>query len=228
MPKNNNSKKVGKTIGLVFLGLAIIAALAGSGIAISKYVSKNNNAPTTSQTSTTQTPGTNTTTPGGNQGGNSGSISNPGSDSSENNDNSSSSQDDNSEHQTNAVPTLNCSIGEVYWYNDANDSNSFNEISFVATLNNLPANATDREKELYIYCDDDDLEQWVDIYQIRGGSRVNLNSPYYFKSGETVYIKQIKAAPLTGFYKIPLWVFAANYDSEQVYAIIDIWFRTNA
>ena len=34
------SKNVGKTIGLIFLGLAIIGALAGSGVAISRYVSK--------------------------------------------------------------------------------------------------------------------------------------------------------------------------------------------
>ena len=222
------SKNVGKTIGLIFLGLAIIGALAGSGVAISRYVSKkaDSTTETTSNNTGSQQSGT---SQGGGSTNNGSSSSGSDNNSSGNNDSSSETENPgNSEHQTSATPTMNCSIGEVYWYNDANDSNSFNEISFVATLNNLPANATDRDKELYIYCDDDDLEQWMDIYQIKNGTRVNLNSPYYFKSGETVYLKQIHAAPLTGFYKIPLWVYAVNYDPEQVYSIIDVWFRTNS
>ena len=47
------SKNVGKTIGLIFLGLAIIGALAGSGVAISRYVSKK--AETTTQTTSSNT-----------------------------------------------------------------------------------------------------------------------------------------------------------------------------
>ena len=126
------SKNVGKTIGLIFLGLAIIGALAGSGVAISRYVSKK--ADTTTETTSNNTGTQQSGTSQGNESTNNGSSSS-GSDNNSSGNNDSSSETENpgnSEHQTSATPTMNCSIGEVYWYNDANDSNSFNEIVYVA------------------------------------------------------------------------------------------------
>lgn len=232
---------IGKTILYVFLGFGIVAALVGSGLAISRSVSRKISTSDTTQSSNdnqinngTTNGGTSSNTSGGSttgsgdsgttsQGG-SGNTSQGGSTSS--GDNNSSSE--NSNHSTTNQVTINCSAGEVYWYNNLNDSSSWNTLSVVCALNGLPANATNSDKALYIYCDDDDLDQWIEISTMRNGSKVVLNSPYSFTSGETITLTQKKAAPATGFYKIPLWVFATNYDTDQVYHIIDVWFRTNS
>ena len=219
---NKSTKNVGKTIGIVLLGLAIIGALVGTGFAISKLV-KNSNVTqlASNQTASSESSSSSSTSQSSNSSSNSNNNSNNQSEE------SSSSSSSNSEHQTTATPTINCSAGEVYWFNNVDDSSSWNTLSVVCALNGLPADATASEKGLYIYCDDDDLDQWIEISVVREGTKVVLNSPYAFQSGETITLKQIKAAPLTGFYKIPLWIFATNYDPDQVYHIIDVWFRTN-
>ena len=134
----------------------------------------------------------------------------------------SSSQSNQNEY---TVPTINCSTPrEVYWYN-TEDQVELNETLLVATINGLPANATDEDRELYFWSDDDDLDEWIEISQTKNGNKVILNSPYVFESGDTIKIKQIKPAPATGFYKIPLWIYAVNYEPEQVYNCVDVWFQ---
>ncbi len=239
--KRKGKTKFGTKVLYAFLGLGIIAALIGSGIAISRGI--NNKISTTNTTSQTTGGNQNTQTSedldddtgpsdtGGNSsqneqssGGNESGQQGGNSESQSGGDNTSG----NEEHETTDSVQINCSAGEVYWYNNVDDSTSWNTLSVVCALNGLPSNATASDKGLYIYCDDDALDQWIEISVMRSGSKVILNSPYAFQSGETITLTQKKAAPLTGFYKIPLWIFATNYDTEQVYHIIDVWFRTNA
>lgn len=229
-------KNIGKTVGYFFLGLAVIAATVGCAIAISRSVS--DNTPTTNQVTQPTGGNQNNTDDSSNTGG-SGNGSSQGGQSSGGNESGSQQENPgsesggnessgNEEHETSDTVEINCLAGEVYWYNNVDDSTSWNTLSVVCTLNGLPSNATASDKGLYIYCDDDALDQWIEISVMREGSKVVLNSPYAFQSGETITLTQKKAAPLTGFYKIPLWIFATNYDTEQVYHIIDVWFRTNA
>lgn len=128
------------------------------------------------------------------------------------------------EQSDNDSPAINCSAPhEVYWYN-TEDQVELNETMFVSTINGLPSNASENEKELYFWSDDDDLDEWIELSVMRDGQKVILNSPYSFKSGETIHAKQIKKAPSTGFYKIPLWIYAVNYEPGEVFNCIDFWF----
>ena len=128
------------------------------------------------------------------------------------------------EQSDNDVPAINCSTPhEVYWYN-TEDQIELNETMFVATINGLPSDASENEKELYFWSDDEDLDEWIELSVMRNGEKVVLNSPYSFQSGETVHAKQIRKAPSNGFYKIPLWIYAVNYEPEEVFNCIDFWF----
>ena len=128
------------------------------------------------------------------------------------------------EQNENDAPAINCSAPhEVYWYN-TEDQVELNETMFVSTINGLPSDASENEKELYFWSDDEDLDEWIELSVMRNGEKVVLNSPYSFQSGETVHAKQIRKAPSTGFYKIPLWIYAVNYEPEEVFNCIDFWF----
>ena len=208
------SKK--KSNGKVFLYLTLsilgIAALVGGSIAISKQVKGRTTSGITTSEREQNSEKTNTKS------------SSDGNGSSYSSSLNSSSSNQNGQ-QENAIPTFNCSTPrEVYWYN-TEDQVELNETLLVATINGLPANATDEDRELYFWSDDDDLDEWIEISQTKNGNKVILNSPYVFESGDTIKIKQIKPAPATGFYKIPLWIYAVNYEPEQVYNCIDFWFQ---
>lgn len=203
MFRKNNT---GKTVLIILLSLLGIAALVGGSIAISKRVKvqttsdipavQESSEKTTSKTSSSEAP-----------------IS------------SNSSVSSSAGNNETTIPTINCSLPqEVYWYN-TEDQVDLNESLLVATLNGLPANATEDGKELYIWSDDDDLDEWIEISQTKNGNKVILSSPYVFHSGDTLHLKQIKEAPATGFYKIPLWIYAVNYEPSQVSNCVDIWFQ---
>ena len=201
-------KSQGKAI-LIATGLLLsVAALVGGSIAISKAMKNqaSSNIPDTATVSSSDK--TNPRTSESSDGSSSSSLS------------SSSSQ----EQQESTIPTINCSTPqEVYWYN-TEDQVELNETLLVATINGLPANATDEDRELYFWSDDDDLDEWMELYVMKNGNKVVLNSPYTFNSGDTIHIKQIKEAPATGFYKIPLWIYAVNYEPEDVFNCVDFWF----
>ena len=204
-PKNN----IGKTIGLVLVSLLATGALVGGAIALNKYSKDKASSPTT----TTVSDSTNKT-------GSSSSKEQPASSDPGN----SVTSITNSNQNESVVPTINCSADrEIYWYNTA-DQLDLNEEMFVATINGLPNNATDEDRELYLWCDDDDLDEWIEFYVMRSGNKVVLNNPYNFMSGETIHAKQIKKAPATGFYKIPVWVYAVNYEPDDVHYCMDYWF----
>ena len=191
------------------LSVLTVGALVGGSIALNKHLESKTSSTTSPEVSEpTSKPSTN-----------SNSSNEPGSSKKPE---SSSSQSNQNEY---TVPTINCSTPrEVYWYN-TEDQVELNETLLVATINGLPANATDEDRELYFWSDDDDLDEWIEISQTKNGNKVILNSPYVFESGDTIKIKQIKPAPATGFYKIPLWIYAVNYEPEQVYNCVDFWFQ---
>lgn len=202
--KHKNS--TGKTVLIILVSLLAVGALVGGAIAIKKYQENKISTitPTSQETSK-----------------NDSSSSIEKSDSS----NSSVTSITNSNQNESVIPTINSSLPqEVYWYN-TEDQVELNESLLVATINGLPANATDDDRELYFWSDDDDLDEWIEIYRMKNGSKQVLNSPYSFQSGETIHIKQVRAAPATGFYKIPLWIYAVNYEPEQVYNCVDFWFQ---
>jgi len=202
----SKKKSTAKTVTILLLATLGLAALVGGSIAISKRVK----AQASSSTPAVNLSSSEKTTPGSSS--NSESI------------NTSLSPSSSTNQQENVVPTINCSTPqEVYWYN-YEDQVDLNETLLVATLNGLPANATDDDKELYIWSDDDDLDEWIEISQTKNGNKVILSSPYVFHSGETLHLKQIKEAPATGFYKIPLWIYAVHYEPDQVYNCVDFWF----
>ena len=202
----SKKKSTGKTVTILLLATLGLAALVGGSIAISKKVKDQ---------ASSSTPAV---IPSNSEKTNSGSSSNSESSYSSLTPSSSTNQ------QENVVPTINCSTPqEVYWYNNE-DQVDLNETLLVATLNGLPANATEDDKELYIWSDDDDLDEWIEISQTKNGNKVILSSPYVFHSGETLHLKQIKEAPATGFYKIPLWIYAVHYEPDQVYNCVDFWF----
>lgn len=198
-----------KTWLIALLSVLTVGALVGGSIALNKHLESKASSTTSPEVSEpTSKPSTK-----------SNSSNEPGS---SNNPVSSSSQSNQNEY---TVPTINCSTPrEVYWYN-TEDQVELNETLLVATINGLPANATDEDRELYFWSDDDDLDEWIEISQTKNGNKVILNSPYVFVSGDTIKIKQIKPAPATGFYKIPLWIYAVNYEPEQVYNCVDFWFQ---
>ena len=203
MPRKNNT---GKTVLIILLSLLGIAALVGGSIAISKRVKDQ----TTSDIPAVQESSEKTT---------------PKTSSSEASISSNSSVSSSAGNNETTIPTINCSLPqEVYWYN-TEDQVDLNESLLVATLNGLPTNATEDDKELYIWSDDDDLDEWIEISQTKNGNKVILSSPYVFHSGDTLHLKQIKEAPVTGFYKIPLWIYAVNYEPSQVHNCVDIWFQ---
>ena len=202
----SKKKSTGKTVTILLLATLGLAALVGGSIAISKKVKDQ---------ASSSTPAV---IPSNSEKTNSGSSSNSESSYSSLTPSSSTNQ------QENVVPTINCSTPqEVYWYNNE-DQVDLNETLLVATLNGLPGNATEDDKELYIWSDDDDLDEWIEISQTKNGNKVILSSPYVFHSGETLHLKQIKEAPATGFYKIPLWIYAVHYEPDQVYNCVDFWF----
>ena len=202
----SKKKSTAKTVTILLLATLGLAALVGGSIAISKRVKDQ---------ASSSTPAV---IPSNSEKTNSGSSSNSESSYSSLSPSSSTNQ------QENVVPTINCSTPqEVYWYNNE-DQVDLNETLLVATLNGLPANATEDDKELYIWSDDDDLDEWIEISQTKNGNKVILSSPYVFHSGETLHLKQIKEAPATGFYKIPLWIYAVHYEPDQVYNCVDFWF----
>ena len=202
----SKKKSTAKTVTILLLATLGLAALVGGSIAISKRVKDQ---------ASSSTPAV---IPSNSEKTNSGSSSN--SESSY----SSLTPSSSTNHQENVVPTINCSTPqEVYWYNNE-DQVDLNETLLVATLNGLPGNATEDDKELYIWSDDDDLDEWIEISQTKNGNKVILSSPYVFHSGETLHLKQIKEAPATGFYKIPLWIYAVHYEPDQVYNCVDFWF----
>ena len=207
-----NSKNVWKNVGIVLLSILLIGGCIGLVYAANKHFeskTSNTTTPEVSETSTTTTPTSKTS-----------SSETPGS----SNDSASSSSQQSNQNES-VVPTINCSLPqEVYWYN-TEDQVDLNESLLVATLNGLPANATEDDKELYIWSDDDDLDEWIEISQTKNGNKVILSSPYVFHSGDTLHLKQIKEAPATGFYKIPLWIYAVNYEPSQVSNCVDIWFQ---
>ena len=198
-----------KTWLIALLSVLTVGALVGGSIALNKHLESKASSTTSPEVSEpTSKPSTK-----------SNSNNEPGS---SNNPVLSSSQSNQNEY---TVPTINCSTPrEVYWYN-TEDQVELNETLLVATINGLPANATDEDRELYFWSDDDDLDEWIEISQTKNGNKVILNSPYVFESGDTIKIKQIKPAPATGFYKIPLWIYAVNYEPEQVYNCVDFWFQ---
>ena len=205
MAKKNN---IGKTIGLCLISLLVCGALVGGAIALNKYSkdkASNTTTPTVSETSSNQ--------PGSSK--DSDDSSSP---------SSSAASSSNNNHNENVVPTINCSAPqEVYWYNTA-DQLELNETMFVVTINGLPSNATDEDRELYLWCDDEDLDDWIEFYVMRSGNKVVLEQPYNFLSGETVHAEQKHKAPTTGFYKIPVWIYAVNYEPDDVHNCIDFWF----
>lgn len=205
MAKKNN---IGKTIGLCLISLLVCGALVGGAIALNKYSkdkASNTTTPTMSETSSNL--------PGSSK--DSDESSSP---------SSSATSSSNNNHNENVVPTINCSAPqEVYWYNTA-DQLELNETMFVATINGLPSNATDEDRELYLWCDDEDLDDWIEFYVMRSGNKVVLEQPYNFLSGETVHAEQKHKAPATGFYKIPVWIYAVNYEPDDVHNCIDFWF----
>ena len=198
-----------KTWLIALLSVLTVGALVGGSIALNKHLESKASSTTSPEVSEpTSKPSTK-----------SNSSNEPGS---SNNPVLSSSQSNQNEY---TVPTINCSTPrEVYWYN-TEDQVELNETLLVATINGLPANATDEDRELYFWSDDDDLDEWIEISQTKNGNKVILNSPYVFESGDTIKIKQIKPAPATGFYKIPLWIYAVNYEPEHVYNCVDFWFQ---
>ena len=198
-----------KTWLIALLSVLTVGALVGGSIALNKHLESKASSTTSPEVSEpTSKPSTK-----------SNSSNEPGS---SNNPVLSSYQSNQNEY---TVPTINCSTPrEVYWYN-TEDQAELNETLLVATINGLPANATDEDRELYFWSDDDDLDEWIEISQTKNGNKVILNSPYVFESGDTIKIKQIKPAPVTGFYKIPLWIYAVNYEPEQVYNCVDFWFQ---
>ena len=198
-----------KTWLIALLSVLTVGALVGGSIALNKHLESKASSTTSPEVSEpTSKPSTK-----------SNSSNEPGS---SNNPVLSSSQSNQNEY---TVPTINCSTPrEVYWYN-TEDQVELNETLLVATINGLPANATDEDRELYFWSDDDDLDEWIEISQTKNGNKVILKSPYVFESGDTIKIKQIKPAPATGFYKIPLWIYAVNYEPEQVYNCVDFWFQ---
>ena len=202
----SRKNSTGKTVLVILLSLLGVAALVGGSIAISKQV-KNR---TASSIPAIQESSEKTNSKSG---------------SSEMPVSSNSSISSNAGNNENVIPTINCSTPkEVYWYN-SEDQLELNETLLVATINGLPSNSSEDDKELYFWSDDDNLDEWIEISRMKNGSKEVINSPYAFQSGETIHIKQVKAAPATGFYKIPLWIYAVNYEPEQVYNCVDFWFQ---
>ena len=203
----SKQKSQGKAILIATCLLLTVAALVGGSIAISKAMKEkaSSNIPDTAAVSSSE-------------------KTNPRTSESSEGSSSSLSSSFQQEQQENTIPTINCSTPqEVYWYN-TEDQIELTETLLVATINGLPANATDEDRELYFWSDDDDLDEWMELYVMENGNKVVLNSPYTFDSGDTIHIKQIKEAPATGFYKIPLWIYAVNYEPEDVFNCIDFWF----
>ena len=202
----SKKKSTAKTVTILLLATLGLAALVGGSIAISKRVKDQ---------ASSSTPAVNLS---------SSEKTTSGSSSNSESSYSSLAPSSSTNQQENVVPTINCSTPqEVYWYNNE-DQVDLNETLLVATLNGLPSNATEDDKELYIWSDDDDLDEWIEISQTKNGNKVLLSSPYVFHSGETLHLKQIKEAPATGFYKIPLWIYAVHYEPDQVYNCVDFWF----
>ena len=207
-----NSKNVWKNVGIVLLSVLWIGGCIGLVYAANKHFeskTSNTTTPEVSETSTTTTPTSKTS-----------SSETPGS----SNDSASSSSQQSNQNES-VVPTINCSLPqEVYWYN-TEDQVELNESLLVATINGLPLDATDEDRELYFWSDDDDLDEWIEISRMKNGVKEVINSPYTFQSGETIHIKQVHEAPTMGFYKIPLWIYAVNYEPSEVYNCVDFWFQ---
>ena len=122
MSRKNNT---GKSVLIILLSLLGIAALVGGSIAISKRVKvqTTSDIPAVQESSEKTTPKTSSSEAP---------ISS----------NSSAVSSSAGNNET-TIPTINCSLPqEVYWYN-TEDQVELNESLLVATLNGLPANATD-------------------------------------------------------------------------------------
>ena len=206
-----NSKNVWKNVGIVLLSILLVGGCIGLVYAANKHFESK-----TSNTTTPEVSETSTTTPTSKTS----SSETPGS----SNDSASSSSQQSNQNES-VVPTINCSLPqEVYWYN-TEDQVELNESLLVATINGLPLDATDEDRELYFWSDDDDLDEWIEISRMKNGVKEVINSPYTFQSGETIHIKQVHEAPAMGFYKIPLWIYAVNYEPSEVYNCVDFWFQ---
>jgi hypothetical protein len=142
--------------------------------------------------------------------------------------NSASSSSSTSSGNTNIsyVPALSGNKHQIDWSVRESET-SYPEDSFIVTISNIPANATEKDKELNITSDDDALDEWIQIYQVKTGSETTLSSPYTFHSGETVRLRQKKKAPVIGGYKISLRVISPNFDAETTQWFIDINMTTN-
>ena len=224
MPKKKNTGKVALSI---FLGVCSVAAIVGTAFAISRAVNKET---VTSSPTVISTSGNS----GSNNSGSSGSGTGSGSGSGQQGGNQSGQEEggtneegNNSGQEHSEQIAINCLAGEVYW-NSTVQQGEMNELTFTATLTGLPSDATDEDKGLYIYCDDDDLGEWIKIYRVVNGVEQEMNSPFHFQSGEQIHLKQKKLANVGTFYKIPLWIFSDTFDTDEVYHIIDVWMRTNA
>ena len=203
-------KKTGESIALGIGILALGIAAIGSTYFIIKKVQKLDDTATSSITN-------NSSQVSGSTSGNvSGSISSTASSSSTSQGNS----------NITYVPVLSGNKSRIDWVMNDSDT-TFPEDSFIVSISNLPTNATTKDRELTIYCDDDALDQWIQIYQVKDGSEVTLTSPYTFHSGETVRVRQKKKAPIIGGYKIPLWILSPSYDLDAVHWNVDIYMTTN-
>lgn len=122
-------------------------------------------------------------------------------------------------------PTINVNKREITWRLKSTDS--FPTDSFIFALSGLPANATDAQKQLYLYCDDDTMPNWIDLWTVSNGTNVPLTSPYVFKSGDTIFVKAKKHPQPTDiwgtWYKIPLWGRSSVYTELDLNVDINIY-----
>lgn len=109
-------------------------------------------------------------------------------------------------------PTITVNKAAVK-FNLSSSDTTYPTDSFQAALSGLPTGAGTTEKQMYIYCDDDALDSWVELSVKNAGSYTKLSKPYNFQSGETIYVHPLKLPGLTNeyWYKLPLWMKSSSY-----------------
>lgn len=114
---------------------------------------------------------------------------------------------------------------DIYWYATSGVTTDLPYETYQCTIHDLPSSATDDSyKHLYMHCDDDSLDSWIQIYTYESGTKTVLQSPYDFVSGQTIYFQLLKGVESTvEFYKIPIWIYTYNYDINSVYSLVQFW-----
>jgi hypothetical protein len=191
--------------------LAVIAAIAGTSLAIAKSVRKDSSSVSASS-SINQSKDDSSSSPTTSSSSSSGTTT---------------SNTSSSKQEAVDSPYITCDVTSLD-YQMANSDTEFPVNSFTASINNVPSSATDYAKtHLSICSTDTTFTDYLEFYLVRDGKEVSCgNAAIIIYSGEKVYARQKKKAPIAGGYSLRLRVASPYYDISLVKWFIDVKMTT--